>query len=256
MSQISSKRQVPEGPIPYTNLEAILVDAGNTLVEMDYALFAERLRRVGCELSGPVLGRAEAAVRPAISRHLAGGSSTEHEDAFSHYMRLMLERALAQAGQRPAPAELERGVRALVALRREPGASLRIWSVRRPDAGPFLEAVRSAGLRVVVVSNADGTVEQGLRDRGLAPLLDAVVDSHIVGAEKPDPAIFRHALEIAGSQPARTLHVGDMYAVDVVGARRAGCHAVLLDPYGDWEGWECERVPDLATLAQRVTGGR
>ncbi len=243
-------------PIPYTRLQAVFLDAGNTLVEMDYALFSERLRRVGHELPARILGRAEAAVRPAVSRYLADGASTEQEGAFSHYMRLMLECAFEQAGQRPAPAEIDRGVHALMALRREPGASLQIWSVVRADARPFLEAVRSAGLRAVVVSNADGSVEQGLRDRGLAPLLDAVVDSHIVGAEKPDPAIFRRALEIAGSQPARTLHVGDMYAVDVVGARRAGCHAVLLDPYGDWVGWECERVPDLATLARRVTDGR
>ena len=61
-----------------------------------------------------------------------------------------------------------------------------------------------------------------------------VIDSALVGYEKPDPRIFAAALERTGADPDRTLHIGDLYHADVVGARTAGIHALLLDPYGDW----------------------
>ncbi|HYB13474.1 MAG TPA: HAD-IA family hydrolase, partial [Myxococcota bacterium] len=83
-----------------------------------------------------------------------------------------------------------------------------------------------------------------------------VVDSHLVGSEKPDRAIFEHALRLSQSRPERTLHVGDLYHADVVGARRAGLHAVLLDPYGDWEDFDCERARDVPELARRILASR
>ena len=86
-----------------------------------------------------------------------------------------------------------------------------------------------------------------------------MLDSAVVGSEKPDPAIFRLGLEIAQADPEQTLHVGDIHAIDVVGARSAGCHAALLDPYGDWgdvQECDCERFPDLGTLATRIAETR
>jgi FMN phosphatase YigB (HAD superfamily) len=51
------------------------------------------------------------------------------------------------------------------------------------------------------------------------------------------------------------VHIGDLHAVDVVGARAAGLHAVLLDPFGDWGDADCPRVRDLGTLAQSLVDG-
>lgn len=255
MSQISSKKTANSGVIPYEQLRAIFLDAGNTLVEMDFALFARRLEQAGVLSQDPgILARAEAAIRPAVSRRLATGASSEDEDSFAHHMRLMLEQALRGGHETPPANEIERGVRALRALAREPGASERIWSVLRPETRAALEALHGSGLPLVVVSNSDGSIGRVLHDRGLTPYFAGVLDSAIVGFEKPDPEIFRRGLEIAGTEPEQTLHVGDLYAIDVVGARSAGCHAVLLDPYGDWKGWDCERVPDLATLVGRLRG--
>jgi putative hydrolase of the HAD superfamily len=118
-----------------------------------------------------------------------------------------------------------------------------------------LQMLRGAGLSLVVVSNSDGTVEDGLRAGGLRPLLHGVIDSAVVGAEKPDPAIFRHALDLVGSRPDRTLHVGDLFSVDVLGARAAGLHAVLLDPYGDWDDVDCPVATDLHALAHALLAG-
>jgi FMN phosphatase YigB (HAD superfamily) len=91
---------------------------------------------------------------------------------------------------------------------------------------------------------------------GLHALLDEIVDSHLVGFEKPDPRIFAHALERSGAQPETTLHVGDLYAADVVGARAAGVHALLLDPHDDWPPVDCARLPNVPALARAIRAAR
>ena len=81
---------------------------------------------------------------------------------------------------------------------------------------------------------------------------DLVLDSQLEKLEKPDPRFFALALERSGSRAERTVHVGDLYHVDVVGARGAGVEAVLLDPAGLHAGADCERVPTLLSLAERL----
>ena len=67
-----------------------------------------------------------------------------------------------------------------------------------------------------------GRVESFLRHVGITKYLDFVVDSGLVGVEKPDPRIFEIALERAQVRKDEVVHVGDVYEVDVVGARAAG----------------------------------
>ncbi len=100
------------------------------------------------------------------------------------------------------------------------------------DARPALRDLREAGHALVVVSNWDCSLPEFLRPPGLLNLVDEVVSSAVVGAAKPDPAPFRHALELAGAAPAEALHVGDSLENDVAGARAAGVRAVLVDRAG------------------------
>ena len=80
------------------------------------------------------------------------------------------------------------------------------------------------------------------------------VVSGVEGVEKPDPRIFEIALARCGADPRRTLYIGDLYHADVVGARRAGLHALLLDPYGDWPPMDCDRATDLSAVADKLEG--
>ncbi len=106
-----------------------------------------------------------------------------------------------------------------------------MWTYVRPGTHDAVAAVRNRGYRTAVVSNADGRVEALLRDRGLTDHLEFVIDSEVVGFKKPDRRIFELAVERLGLPAARVLYVGDLYAVDVLGAREAGLHALLLDPF-------------------------
>ncbi len=98
------------------------------------------------------------------------------------------------------------------------GAAWRIYD----DVLPAFGALRARGKRLGLISNWDARLDGILDDLGLAERLDCVVISHHVGAQKPDPAIFRRAAELCGIAPGRALHVGDSYEDDVLGARAAG----------------------------------
>jgi putative hydrolase of the HAD superfamily len=111
-----------------------------------------------------------------------------------------------------------------------------------PDAEPALRGLRERGMRLLAVSNWDCSLSAVLERCGLGELLDGVVTSAEAGASKPDPAIFRAALERAGSEPDQALHVGDTPEEDLAGARAAGIRALLIDRSGDGG--------DIASLAE------
>lgn len=97
------------------------------------------------------------------------------------------------------------------------------------DVEPCLRALRDRGIRLIVLSNWDYTLEQTLTARGLRKWFEAVFASLLEGVEKPDPRLFRLAEERLGLQPHEMLHVGDHPIDDYEGALRAGWHALLLD---------------------------
>jgi putative hydrolase of the HAD superfamily len=239
--------------IPWNEIEAVFLDAGNTLVSIDFDRVAAELASLGFACAVPALRRAEAGARPAVSRYVAE-RSTEHVDTFRFYLREILGRLepLAAAG---APT-LDRTASLLVTRLRAPGEANRLWRWVLPGVPEALESLRDQGLQLLVVSNSDGSIERGLAEVGLRGYFSAVVDSAIVGFEKPDPRIFEHALERAGVSGRRALHVGDLYHADVTGARAAGVNALLLDPFGDWDGVDCERARDLVELAERLRAAR
>jgi putative hydrolase of the HAD superfamily len=233
--------------VPYGDLAAVLLDLGNTLIAMDAALVCDALgaEHVACDAGR--FRRAEAAARPALSAWMAAGGAPGSTGLV--YVQQILARLGLDDRERDAIAP-----RLLARLRGVP--TERLWSSVLPGVPAALEQLRNLGLRLVVVSNSDGTAEAGLVNAGLRGLLDAVVDSAVFGAEKPDPRIFLHALALAGVEPARALHAGDLYAADVVGACAAGIHPLLLDPFGDWPDIGCTTAPDLPALALRIATAR
>jgi putative hydrolase of the HAD superfamily len=101
-----------------------------------------------------------------------------------------------------------------------------------PDVVPALVWARARGLSLVVVSNWDSSLPEVLDRVGVGEYVDGVITSARAGAAKPDPAIFRSALALAGVAATQALHIGDSLLQDVAGAQAAGVSAVWLDRTG------------------------
>lgn len=96
---------------------------------------------------------------------------------------------------------------------------------------PVLEELRER-YRLGIVSNFYGNLEAVCHSAGLASLFAVLVDSHCVGAEKPDPAIFHVALDTLSATPETTVFVGDSLRRDREGARRTGMRFIWIVPQG------------------------
>ena len=118
-----------------------------------------------------------------------------------------------------------------------------------PEVPGVLARLRAGGARLAVVSNWDVSLHDVLERTALRPLVDAVVISAELGVAKPDPAIFRAALERLGATADGALHVGDSLEHDVAGARAAGLEAVLVARNG---AAAPEGVRAVASLAELV----
>jgi putative hydrolase of the HAD superfamily len=235
-------------PDPAT-VRALLLDAGGVLVRPSFARVAEALRARGVAADPGALAAAEPRVKKALDRPPSPGFATDAERGW-HYFNLVL----SEAGIARSPATDA----ALLELKAWHDRHC-LWEDVLEGVRPSLERFRAAGLRLAAVSNSNGTLRRLFDRLGFTPAFDVILDSQVEGVEKPDPRIFRLALERLGEEAGAALHVGDFYHVDVVGARAAGVRAVLVDEAGLYPEADCPRVRSLAELAghlaPRAAGG-
>lgn len=219
---------------------AVLFDAGNTLLGLDHVRIAPAVAAaLGMTLTPAMLGAAS----PKAALAMEEGKGSDQERALRY-----LELLFAEVGvPKERMADVQQVLWALHGERH-------LWTGTDPATGPALARLRSAGARLGVVSNSDGRVAEALEAAGLAGYFSVVVDSRLVGFEKPDPRIFLPALEALHVAPTEALYVGDLYEVDVVGARRAGMAVVLLDPAGLHATRDVPTAPDVAAVVDRLLG--
>lgn len=101
-----------------------------------------------------------------------------------------------------------------------------------PDVKPCLNLLRERGFKMAVVSNWGYRLPRLLDRIGLGRHFETIIASADVEAEKPDPRIFRIAIERTGALPSETVHVGDNPEADISGAQAAGIHGILIDRSG------------------------
>ena len=121
-----------------------------------------------------------------------------------------------------------------------------------PDVPGTLENLQSAGLRLAMLSNRSKPYEEELEALGLAGYFEFAMAAGEVDVWKPDPLVFRYALDQLGTQPGKTLYIGDNYYADVVGARRAGLFPILVDPDGVFPEAECTVIQNVGDLCEML----
>ena len=223
-----------------TRKRAVLLDALGTLLALEPpgpALREQLAARCGIDVELEV---AEGALAREIAyyreHHLEGGDPVALADLRRRCAGVLRE-GLGPAARDADPAQI------LAALL----ASLSF--VAFPDVAPALTRMRAAGLRLVVVSNWDLSLHERLAEAGIAAHVDGAITSAEVGAAKPDPAVFRRGLELAGVPAEEALHAGDSPREDLEGARAAGIEAVLVARGSDPSAYEGQ-VPCVSSLAE------
>ncbi|HJR19545.1 MAG TPA: HAD-IA family hydrolase [Actinomycetota bacterium] len=117
-----------------------------------------------------------------------------------------------------------------------------------PDALPALRELAAAEYTLGIVSNFEAWLNTLLERLGVMPLMSVVVVSGVEGIEKPDPKIFRLALDRIDVEPERAVYVGDNPRVDVEAALSLGMGAVLVDRRGVHDGFDA--APVVRSLEQ------
>lgn len=121
-----------------------------------------------------------------------------------------------------------------------------------PGVRSTLEELKHIGLKVGIVSNWDSRLSGLCAGIGITDYLDFIMCSAVVGRIKPQPEIFQMALDRVGARPEETLHVGDHYYADVMGARSIGITPILVDRTDCVTKMDCITIGDLRSLLEII----
>jgi putative hydrolase of the HAD superfamily len=216
---------------------ALLFDAGHTLVFIDPERTRSAFADEGVAVTSDRFVAAERTAREELTKGVRSGQmGTEPELWHSYFTRLFTESGVPDDRLDAVGAR----------IRMEHGRE-HLWTGVAEETAPALDALLEAGFRLGVISNADGRMERAIERAGLRDRFEFVIDSEVVGVAKPAPEIFHAASSRMGLAPSECLYVGDLYPVDVVGARGAGMDAVLLDPLGVLD-FPVDRIPTVSDL--------
>jgi putative hydrolase of the HAD superfamily len=219
-------------------VETLFLDAGGVLVFPNWQRVSDTLARHGVDLSPEALVAAEPQAKFDIDQSIRSGKSTDSQRAW-WYMELVIENTGTALTEATAAA-----LRDLHAYH----ADHNLWEYVPTEVVPALEGLAALGLKLVVVSNANGALHRMFDRVGLTRHFDCICDSFNEGVEKPDPRFFQVALDRSRASAATTMHVGDLYHVDVVGARNSGLQQMLIDPHDLYRDYDTARVRTLGEL--------
>ncbi|AKV73831.1 MULTISPECIES: HAD family hydrolase [Metallosphaera] len=208
-------------------MTAIFVDMGDTLVKFVprmHESIAKAMAEEGLEVN-------EREVYRALMKHM-GKANFPHPD-HDGLSQLDFYDILYEMGKPADPQVVKR-----LSSRNYLSEHFELYE----DALPFLREVKAMGFKVILVTNTTRKVHTILKTLDLYRYLDGVIASCDVGVMKPNPKIFYHAIKEAGEEG---IHIGDVYEIDYVGARRAYLNAILVDRFGFYPEVKENKVSDL-----------
>ena len=223
-------------------IKAIFFDAGGTLLHLDSSRIRDLLREeLNVEMSIEGFPRAQWLAMSRVAELVAAGAGSTEQLKREFYTTLLPETGISSE-------RLIEAVDCAYKLAREE----MLWRQTESGTVQVLDELKKRGYTLAVVSNSDGRIESAFAHAGLTEYFEFFIDSFNVGIEKPDPGIFLLAAERALVAPEEAAYVGDLYAVDVLGAREAGLLPILYNPFDTKRDRDClsiRSLNDLLTIA-------
>jgi HAD superfamily hydrolase (TIGR01509 family) len=223
-------------------IQTVFLDAGGVLVNPSWSRVSETLARHGVHVGAAALASAEPHAKRLIDTTETIRATNDQQRGWTYFNLV-----LTQAGVALSDAT----VAALAELHAY-HQQFNLWESVPGEVRPALAALRARGFQLVVVSNANGALHRAFDRLGLTGDVDVIFDSHLEGVEKPDPRFFQIALDRSGAHAETTMHVGDLFHVDVAGARAAGITPALLDVADLYPECDCLRVRSLTELVEAL----
>ncbi len=231
------------------DVDLLCLDAGNTVIFLDHERLAQLVIAAGHHVLASELVRCEGAAKALAE---TGGlldlswSLRDRPGAVAWGKMVGTMAKLAGLPEDRVP-ELLASAWAVHEVRN-------LWCKVPEGLGAALDAIRARGVKVAIISNSEGMLDRLFADLGVLQHFDLVVDSGKLGIEKPDPRIFQVALDRFGVPADRALHLGDVFATDILGARAAGIRHALIDPFRHYAGRHAEvpRVPGVVAVAEKL----
>ena len=122
------------------------------------------------------------------------------------------------------------------------------WDYVPEDGISTLKTLKEAGYQLGIITNRQSSIADELDKLALTKFFPEVIISGEVGTQKPDPAIFHHAISKVNCAAENCVYIGDNYFADVIGARNAGIQPVLIDPDGFFPEADCPVIQKLSDL--------
>src|SRR5579884_2797826 len=219
-------------------IEVIFFDVGGTLLFPDHEKTLIPLWNRGVRPTEAQLLVAERNARKEMDQLVAQTAKVDQSYWDTYYSRLLRELGLHDEALH---SELVKLVRTSAN-----------WGRMVPGTFDVLASLKSK-YRLAVISNSDGHMSERLATLGFGPYFEHVTDSGNLGHEKPAPQIFQAALSAMSVNANRALYLGDIYAVDYLGAEKAGMKPVLINIVGVYSATQLPRINSLAELEPWLT---
>lgn len=224
------------------SLKAVFLDLGNTLLmerESRSQLYCEEGLRFGLETTPAELQDSMDRARAELPRRI-GEAFRFSDDWFRAFQwRIFVQ----ELGLDPRHFE---ALSVRLFARFEDPATFLVY----PGARSLLACLRDRGLVLGLISNWSARLTRLVEALGLAASFDFILGSAEVGREKPDPELFRMALERAGVSGSESLHAGDDLDCDVRGALGAGIAPVRVDHLGKFDSSAGAAWPVVGSLGE------
>lgn len=218
-------------------VKTLFFDVGNTLLFPNREKILSSLHQRGVFPSEEFLQQVEREIKREFDSLVESHAAIDHGFWHLYYTRLLSELRLTHEQICPD----------LVSRTR----MSQNWCDIRPGTREILLRLRQR-YPLGVISNADGKIAEVLTQCGIADCFESIIDSGIIGVEKPDPTIFQAALDSLGARPEESLYIGDVYSVDYLGATRVGMRSLLFDVTGTYINRGLPRVDSLQELEAQL----
>jgi putative hydrolase of the HAD superfamily len=235
-----SRSEDPSPDSPRPRVTAVFFDGRGTLFDLRaprHELYARVASEFGDPIDPDLLNKVMETADQEFAREWKGGFRFTRA-----WFREYVARVLEEAGFR---GDLEPCIEGIIRVFSDP-STFRLF----PDVKETLATLRERGVRLGVISNWGEDLRRILEGLGILHHFSVALDSATERLEKPDPALFRRALERMGASPGEALHVGDDPDKDARAARSQGMTGVLLDRSGGarFEGPTIRSLSELLAL--------